>query len=213
MAEQIDRRTFVRLGVCTGAGLAVTGLSGCAPSTSDTEPVEKPSYTFGEESEMARRILVGYATGKGSTVGVAEEIGKVLANRGNLVDVKPMREIRQLDGYDAFVLGSAVNGGKWLPEAVQFVGSNAETLKAAPVAAFSVHMMNAGTDAKQTQKRLAYLDDVRAVVKPADEAYFLGKMDDMGLVARVAFKAFGGAGEGDCRDWYAIRAWAEGLQL
>ena len=44
-----------------------------------------------------------------------------------------------------------------------------------------------------------------------DEGYFLGKgptAEDSSLITRWAFRAFGGSGEGDCRDWDRIREWA-----
>lgn len=66
---------------------------------------------------MNRRILVGYATRNGSTTGVAEKIGETLGERGYSVDVVPLKERSSPEGYDAVVLGSAVNGGQWLPEA------------------------------------------------------------------------------------------------
>lgn len=162
------------------------------------------------------RVLVAYATGTGSTTGVAEEIGRTLAARGYAVDVMQMSERPAVAEYDAVVLGSAVNGGKWLPQAVSFVQDNAECLGRAPVAAFCVHSMNGGSDAKQTRKRLAYLDSVRAAVNLVDEGYFLGvgpTKDDTGAFARWAFKTFGGTAEGDSRDWDAIREWAEGLAV
>ena len=81
------------------------------------------------------------------------------------------------------------------------------------MAAFAVHGMNAGDDEKQTAKRRAYLDSVRSKLQLVDEGYFLGKLDKMGPVAKLAFKAFGGAGEGDMRDWDAIGAWAEAVAL
>lgn len=160
---------------------------------------------------MSGRILVGYATRTGSTVGVAEAIGETLASRGFDVDVKPLRERPSLEGYDAAVLGSAVNGAAWLPEAIGYVESNRTALSKVPVAAFCVHIMNAGNDAKATKKRLAYLDEVRAEFTPVDEGYFLGKgpeAEDTSLIARWAFRAFGGSGVGDCRDWDKIRGWA-----
>jgi menaquinone-dependent protoporphyrinogen oxidase len=160
---------------------------------------------------MSGKVLVGYATRTGSTVGVAEAIAETLAERGFAVDVRPLRENPSTDGYDAVVLGSAVNGGAWLPEALTFVENNAAALGKIPVAAFCVHIMNAGGDAKSTRKRLAYLDKVRTVVKPVDEGFFLGKgptAQDTSLVMRWAFRTFGGSGEGDCRDWDTIRGWA-----
>jgi len=165
---------------------------------------------------MPERVLVGYASGTGTTAGVAEAIGRTLADRGFAVDVKPMREVSSLTGYDACVLGSAINGGSPLPEAVSWVESNASELAQMPVAAFCVHGMNGGTDEAQTRKRLAYLDKFRAVVKLKAEGFFLGKgpsREDTFFLARWAFKAFGGTAEGDARDWGAIRGWAERLAL
>lgn len=208
MAEEMSRREFVRLGACAGAVVAGAGLAGCAGKASE-EAVETPEWQFGEETGMGKRVLVGYATKNGSTVDVAKTIGEALGMRGYEVDVKPLGTRPSLSGYDAAVIGSAVNGGAWLPEAISYVQSNASALGKMPVAAFCVHAMNAGADEKQTAKRLAYLDPVRAQVKLAAEGYFLGKIDKMGPIAAFAFKAFGGAGEGDMRDWNTIRAWGE----
>ncbi len=110
------------------------------------------------------------------------------------------------------VLGSAINGGQWLPEAVSYLEANADALGGVPVSLFCVHAMNCGSDPKKTRKRLAYLDKERAMVTPAAEGFFAGKgpsQADANAFARWAFRAFGGDVEGDGRDWDAIRAWAE----
>lgn len=213
MSEGVTRREFVRTGAIVAVGLATGAATAC--SSKDTEKPETPTWRFGEGGAMGQRVLVGYATKTGSTVGVAERIGEVLGERGFDVDVKPMTETKSLDGYDKVVLGSAVNGGTWLPEAVEFVESNAAALKAISTAAFCVHIMNAGDGDKETAKRLAYLDKVRSVFRPVDERFFLGKgpEEDANFVMKWAFRAFGGAGEGDCRDWGAITAWAQDVKL
>ena len=209
----MSRREFIRTGAIVVAGVAVMGGAGCTTSEqSDDETVETPSRTYEGGNEMSARVLVGYATRTGSTIGVAEKIGEVLGKRGFTVDVKPLREHPAVEGYDAVVLGSAVNGGAWLPEAVDFVTANQTRLSTIPTCVFCVHSMNGGADEKQSKKRLAYLDKVRSLVTPADEGFFLGKgpdPDDTSLIARWAFKAFGGSGEGDMRDWDKIGAWAE----
>jgi menaquinone-dependent protoporphyrinogen oxidase len=50
---------------------------------------------------MNNKILVTYASRAGSTAGVAEAIGKTLAENGALVDVIPMNEIKDLSPYQA----------------------------------------------------------------------------------------------------------------
>ena len=213
MAEGITRRDFVRAGVLAGGALVLDGVSGCAPSASgDKAEVATPTTSYGEDAEMSKRILVGYATRTGSTVGVAEAIGATLAERGFSVDVRPLKERPSLAGYDACVLGSAINGGAWLPEAMRYLEANRATLETLPTAVYCVHIMNAGDGEKARRKRNAYLGKVRDLVTPVDEGFFLGKgptAEETSLIARWAFKAFGGAGAGDCRDWEKIRGWAQ----
>jgi menaquinone-dependent protoporphyrinogen oxidase len=45
---------------------------------------------------MSNKILVAYASRAGSTAGVAEAIGKSLAESGAQVDVLPMNDVTEL---------------------------------------------------------------------------------------------------------------------
>lgn len=169
-----------------------------------------------EASRVGRRVLVGYATGSGSTAGVAEVIGEVLAERGFEVDVRLLDDRPPCTEYDAIVLGSAVNGGRWLPVAATYIEANAGALAAVPVAVFCVHAMNTGEGEKKRRKRMGYLDPVRAQITPVAEGYFAGtgpSAADTSALARLAFRTFGGDVEGDGRDWDAIREWARELEL
>lgn len=207
--QPISRRQFLKLG-CLGVsavGVAACGLGLAAPAPGAT-PVELPSFTYGEEN-MNKRILLIYASATGSTVEVAEAIAETLAGRGFCVDVRPVNENPQVDGYQAVLVGSAVQYGNWLPEAIEFVKNNQEALKRVPVALFCVHIRNTEDDEQSRKNRLAYLDSVRPLVQPVAEAFFPGRFNRRGaalllpgLVARFVPII-------DLRNWKKIRAWSQ----
>ena len=159
------------------------------------------------------RILVAYATRKGTTAEVAAEVGWALGSAGGCVaDVRPIAGLDALAGYDAAVVGSAIRGSKWLPEAVNFVTEHEEDLVQMPVAYFAV-CLTMREDTESTRAEVsACLDPVRDVVAPVDVGLFAGALDysqftfPMGLMMRTIK-----APEGDFRDWTAIREWGAGL--
>ena len=165
---------------------------------------------------MANKILVTYASRFGSTAGVAEAIGKTLAEQGAQVDVLPMRDVKDLAPYQAVVAGSAINGGQWLPEAMQFVQAHQADLARKPFAAFLV-CMTLTMRGDYRQHVATWLEPVRALVKPVSEGLFAGALEIAKIPSfsdRLKFRvsvAFGVWKEGDHRDWNAIRAWAESL--
>jgi menaquinone-dependent protoporphyrinogen oxidase len=168
---------------------------------------------------MTNRILVTYATCTGSTVGVAEAIGKSLAEGGAQVDVLPMQAVNDLAPYQAVVAGSAIHGNKWLPEAVQFVQAHQAELHSQPFAIFLVCMTLAMRNGENYRPFVAeYMAPVRALVQPLSQGLFAGALDIRKVpLAGDRFKfrlsvLFGVWKEGDQRDWEAIRAWAESLR-
>lgn len=219
--QPVTRRTFLRTAAVALSAAAVAGVEiGCAPTDMAEEKntereIETPTFVYGNDT-MAEKILVIYATRTGSTVGVASVIGETLGKRGYAVDVKPVQENPSLDGYQKVVIGSAINGGQWLPEAVEYVKNHQAELKQATVVLFCVHIMNLGDDEKSRRNRLAYLDAVHALVQPAGEGFFAG----MGMIAETAsgferwlYRTFKIGPEGDCRDWEKIRGWAQVVEL
>jgi menaquinone-dependent protoporphyrinogen oxidase len=172
-----------------------------------------------KKNKMDDKILVAYASRAGSTAGVAEAIGKTLAESGAQVEVRLMKDVQDLTPYRAVVAGSAIQGRKWLPEAMQFVQTHQAALAHKPFAAFLVCMTLAMPGANQYREHVAgFIHPVRALVQPVSEGLFAGALDISKIPSfgdRLKFRLsviFGVWSEGDHRDWNAIRAWAESLR-
>jgi len=73
-------------------------------------------------------VLVAYATRYGSTQEVAEAIGETLREQGLGVEVRPAREVRTLEGYDAVVLGAALYMYRWHKDARRFLSRQRKAL-------------------------------------------------------------------------------------
>lgn len=161
------------------------------------------------------RALVVYASAHGSTREIAERLGGVLAERGVQVDVRSVESVEsvdELEGYDAFVLGSAVHDQKWLPPARDFVHGHALALAGRPVWLFSVGMPGAlrwplSLFAMAEEPKL--LVQFEGVVEPVGHRLFSGVVaaDHLPRTGRLLFRAIGGR-YGDYRDWPEIEAWA-----
>lgn len=219
----ITRRRFLALtGVALGscaASCAGLGVLMSRPDDSRTVlPIGFPELTCGNTS-AAKRILVAYASAAGSTGGVAQTIGETLADAGVAVDVHRVQSVKTLDGYDAVVLGSAIHGGKWLPEAVEFLQANQTRLREVPTAFFLVGLM--ANKKSESDQRLVgqFLEAERALVKPVAEGRFVGAMfiknypgfTGLGMRFFIAYCGLGLRG-GDFRNPAAIRAWADSVR-
>src|SRR3954471_6942076 len=99
-------------------------------------------------------ILVAYASKYGSTKEIAERIALELTSSGCVAETASVTAELDLGKYDAFVIGSAVFYGRWMPEAVDFVRRNAVLFNTRPVWLFSSgplgEMKKDGRDQRET---------------------------------------------------------------
>src|SRR5512137_565117 len=126
---------------------------------------------------MSNRILVTYASRTGSTAEVAEAIAKTLVEGGAQVDAVPMNEVKDLSLYQSVVVGSAIRGSKWLPEAVQFVQNHQAKLALKKTAMFTVCITMAMKNAVNYRSGvMGWVAPVRAIVKPLSEEVIAGRL-------------------------------------
>ena len=167
------------------------------------------------------RILVGYASRRGATKGIAERIAVTLDAMGLDVLFKPMYEIPRAEDFDAFVLGSSAYMGHWEPDAATFIREQAAILAERPVWLFSSGPI--GTDAVDKQGRDVLeasrpneFAEFESLIHPRELKVFFGAYDphspEASFIERLVVKmpAIGDAmPAGDFRDWPAIEAWAK----
>lgn len=168
--------------------------------------------------KQSMKVLVLYATRAGSTKGIAEFIGKKLDEEGVDTDVLPAGSVRDLSGYDAFVIGSALYRYHWLREARELLSRQRRALTLRPVWLFS----SGPTGPRRTDKKgrdllevsgPSEIGELRELAGARDHRVFFGAIfpdrltGATGLFARLIPKEEAG----DFRDWSEIGAWARGI--
>lgn len=153
---------------------------------------------------MAARVLVAYATKLGSNGEIAGVIADTLREAGHHVTACSVRDVNDIDGWDAVVLGSAIYAAHWRRDARRFTTRFREQLSARPLWLFSSGPLD---------PRLAQAD---LPITPHGAAITEG-------LGALAHRTFGGrlAADapidpqvlathpiGDFRDWDAIRTYA-----
>lgn len=148
-------------------------------------------------------VLVAYDTRNGSTVDVAQAIASRLRDHGCEVDVRLARDVRDLVGVDALVVGAPIYSGRWLSGAHRVL-KRAEKLAPESRPALAIFALGPRID-----------EGPENWVRPrAQFQHALGKHK---TIAPVATALFGGADppkkspRRDIRDWEAVAAWADEL--
>jgi menaquinone-dependent protoporphyrinogen oxidase len=172
---------------------------------------------------MVMKILVVYATRHGATQGIAERIAATLETDGLDVTLRPVASVDAVDGYDAYVIGSAAYMGGWLKEATRFVRHNHDFLVGHPIWLFSSGPVGdevpgkEGIDPLKASEPREFAELARTM--PArDQHVFYGAYDPdlspgsfLERLSRVIPAVKDALPAGDFRDWPAIEAWAHGI--
>lgn len=158
------------------------------------------------------RVLIAYASRLGSTREIAQAIGEVLLHRGAGVDVLPVNEIQQIEGYQAVIVGSSIREQAWLPEAKRFVQIHRDALRQLPLVYFAVSGLMSNPTPEHFHEVYEYLSEIRAIAEPLEVGIFAGLLDYNRLNHDQMVKVLSkGLPEGDFRRWQDVRAWAEDI--
>ncbi|MHA2254126.1 MAG: flavodoxin domain-containing protein [Candidatus Kariarchaeaceae archaeon] len=178
--------------------------------------------------QNGHKVLVAYETGSGSTEEVADFIGNILSQDGNIVEIKNIRDEIDLTSYDSIIIGSANRYDNWMSNARKFVKNNQKILSKMPVAFFFTCLVLSTKTDKTIRQAKGYSDklfDIAPQVKPISVGGFAGVLDysKISLLPRLILKLYifvilrlkerVRVREGDYRDWDAINSWVKSINF
>lgn len=159
------------------------------------------------------RVLVAYASKRGSTAEIAEAVADTLRLAGLEVDCRMAGDVGALGGYDAVVLGSAVYMKRWRGDAKHFLRDHAEELSRTPFWVFSSGPVGDPSEGPDPE----WLEPPRII----DRAKQLGVREHVVFGGRIPAEPRGPIERAmakntpeeyrDMRDWEQIRSWASGI--
>jgi len=169
------------------------------------------------------KVLVAYASRHGATEGIAERIAVTLERHGLQVTFRAADKVDSVDGFDAYVIGSAAYMFHWEKPAAELIRRHAAVLASHPLWLFSSGPVGTetvdkqGRDVRQASRPKEFAE-FADLVHPRGEEVFFGVYDpertDATLMERLVVKMPAireALPSGDFRDWPAIESWAEGI--
>lgn len=159
-----------------------------------------------ESTTDRARILVSAGSKHGSTAEIAHRIAKVLTDRGHAVDIMTPEQVKDLSGYHAVVLGSAVYAGHWVATAKALADRVAEVSPHPETWIFSSGPVG---DPPKPEEDPVDVAPIFEATSAREHRVFSGKIDKSKLsFGEKAILVAVRAPEGDFRDWREIESWA-----
>jgi menaquinone-dependent protoporphyrinogen oxidase len=159
------------------------------------------------------RVLVAYASKRGSTAEIATAVAKTLSEAGFEVDCLESDDVSDLSSYEAVVLGSAVYMKRWRKDAKHFLRKHSKQLAERPLWVFSSGPVGDPDQAENPE----WLEPPKIVQKVEE----LGARDHVVFGGRLPANPHGPMEKAmvtgvpvefrDRRDWDEIQAWATGI--
>jgi menaquinone-dependent protoporphyrinogen oxidase len=156
---------------------------------------------------MTKKILVAYGSVSGSTAEVAQAIAEEMGQAGTQVDISPVEEVKDISGYDAVVVGTAVRMFHILPKTRRFLRRHRKGLKNVPVAYFLVCLTMGEETPENIQKATDFAKPMIKTKSPVSLGLFGGCVNHEKMTD-IFGKSMKAVPEQDHRDWQKIRAWA-----
>lgn len=155
------------------------------------------------------RVLVAYATKLGSNAEIAEAIASELRATGSRAEAHPVRDIGDLDAWDAVVLGSAIYAAHWRRDARRFVLRLGDALAARPLWLWS----SGPLDERLAQAGLpisAHAAEITQGLGALDHRTFGGRLAEDAPIDPQVLQTHP---IGDFRDWDVIRDYARQISV
>jgi menaquinone-dependent protoporphyrinogen oxidase len=158
------------------------------------------------------RVLVAYASKHGSTAEIAEAVAVELRAHGLGADCRTAADVRDVDGYDAVVLGSATYMKRWRHEARRFLHHFDDALAQMPFWIFSSGPVGEKAPSDGGWAEPAKVVETAQRLGVRDHAVFGGRVpQDPGNFVEKAMLRDTPEPFADLRDWEQIRGWAAGI--
>lgn len=156
---------------------------------------------------MEKKILIAYGTAAGSTGEVAQAVADEMRNAGAEVDVKPVEDVKDIEGYNAVVVGTAVRMFRILGKTKRFLRKQRKALQKIPVAYFLVCLTMGEETPENIEKASAYAKPMINTKQPVSLGLFGGCIDHEKLNDFFG-RSMKSIPEQDHRDWEKIKDWS-----